>query len=155
MKGNEKIIERLNGRLSEELAAISQYMVHSSLCENWGYGKLHKAVEKRAIDEMKHAEMLINRILFLEGRPTVSVLAPISIGADVEAQIKNDWAGENGAISMYNQDIRNAADLGDHGTKQMLESILKDEEAHIDWLEVQQDQIKQMGLAGYLSQQME
>jgi bacterioferritin len=155
MKGNEKVIERLNGRLSEELAAISQYMVHSSLCENWGYEKLHKAVEKRAIDEMKHAEMLINRILFLEGRPTVSVLAAINIGADVETQLKNDWAGENGAIQLYNQDIRQAGDLGDHGTKQMLEAILKDEEVHIDWLEAQQDQIKQMGIAGYLAQQME
>jgi bacterioferritin len=154
MKGNDKVIERLNARLSEELAAVNQYMVHSSLCENWGYEKLHKAVEKRAIDEMKHAEKLINRILFLEGKPIVSSLAAITIGADIEAQLKNDWAAENGAIQVYNQDIKQAGELGDHGTKQLLEAILKDEEIHLDWLEAQQDQIKQMGLQAYLSQQM-
>jgi bacterioferritin len=154
MKGNDKIIERLNSRLSEELAAVNQYMVHASLCENWGYEKLHKAIEKRAIDEMKHAEKLINRILFLEGRPIVSTLAAISIGVDFEAQLKNDWAAENGAILSYNQDIKQAGDLGDNGTKQLLEAVLKDEEAHLDWLEAQQDQIKQMGLQSYLAQQM-
>jgi bacterioferritin len=154
MKGNEKIIEKLNARLSDELAAVNQYMVHASLCENWGYEKLHKTIEKRAIDEMKHAEKLINRIIFLEGRPIVSNLAAIAIGADIEAQLKNDWAAENGAITVYNQDIKQAGELGDNGTKQLLESILKDEEAHLDWLEVQQDQIKQMGVQAYLAQQM-
>jgi bacterioferritin len=154
MKGNDKIIERLNARLSEELAAVNQYMVHAGLCENWGYEKLHKSVEKRAIDEMKHAERLIGRIIFLEGRPTVSSLAAINIGIDVPAQFKNDLAGESGAIQAYNLDIKAAGELGDNGTKQLLESILGDEEAHLDWLEAQLDQIGQMGLQAYLAQQM-
>jgi bacterioferritin len=154
MKGNEKIIERLNARLSEELGAVNQYMVHSGMCENWGYGKLHAAIEKRAIEEMKHAEMHIGRILFLEGRPMVSSLAKITIGADVKAQFDADWAGENGAIKAYNEDIRLAVELGDNGTREMLEGILKDEERHIDWLEAQLDQIAQMGIQTYLVEQV-
>jgi bacterioferritin len=154
MKGNDKIIERLNARLSEELAAINQYIVHSELCANWGYEKLHDAIEKRAIDEMKHAEKLIARILFLEGKPTVSNLAKIVIGADVEAQHKNDWAAENGAIAAYNGDIHLAVELGDNGSRELFGSILKDEEGHIDWIEAQLDQIKQMGIQAYLSEQI-
>ncbi len=153
MKGNEKIIERLNALLADELTAISQYMVHSEMCANWGYDRLHKAIEKRAVEEMKHAEKHIGRILFLEGRPTVSNLNKINIGPDVETQLKNDWAGEQDAIRVYNEAIRLAVEVGDNGTREMLESILKDEEAHIDWLETQLDQIKQMGIQNYLTEQ--
>ncbi len=150
MKGNAKVIERLNELLIEELTAINQYMVHSEMCANWGYERLHKAVEKRAIDEMKHAEKLIGRILFLEGSPTVSELNKITIGADVEAQLKNDLGSEDMAVRAYNEGIRLAVEMGDNGGKQLLESILKDEEAHIDWLEAQLDQIKQIGIQHYL-----
>jgi bacterioferritin len=154
MKGNDKIIEKLNALLSDELAAINQYMVHSEMCANWGYERLHKAAEKRAIDEMKHAEKLIGRILFLEGRPTVSNLAKITIGAEIEAQHKYDWAAEDGAIKAYNEGIRLAVEIGDNGTRELFESTLKDEEAHIDWLEAQLEQIQQMGLQNYLGEQV-
>ncbi len=155
MKGNEKIIERLNALLADELTAISQYMVHSEMCANWGYERLHKAVEKRAIDEMKHAEKLIGRVIFLEGKPIVSNLNKINIGPEVEAQIKNDWAAEEGAVKAYNEGIRLAVEAGDNGTRELLESILEDEEAHIDWLEAQLDQIKQMGIQNYLVEQVD
>jgi bacterioferritin len=154
MKGNDKVIATLNFLLADELTAISQYMVHSEMCANWGYDRLHKAIEKRAIDEMKHAEKHIGRILFLEGTPIVSKLNPIKVGADVPAQIKNDWNAENGAIKAYNKGIRQAVELGDNGTREHLESILKDEEVHIDWIEAQLDQIKQMGLESYLVEQI-
>jgi bacterioferritin len=154
MKGNAKILDKLNDLLADELTAINQYMVHSEMCDNWGYEKLHKADEKRAIDEMKHAEKLIARILFLEGRPIVSQLKKINIGADVEAQHKNDWASENEAILSYNAGIALAVEVGDNGTRELLQSILKDEENHIDWLEAQQDQIKQMGIQNYLVEQV-
>jgi len=155
MKGNKKIIDKLNDLLADELTAINQYMVHSEMCDNWGYEKLHKADEKRAIDEMKHAERLVARILFLEGTPVVSKLKQISIGAAVEAQHKNDWNAENGAIKSYNDGIKLAVQLADNGTRELLESILKDEEDHIDWLEAQQDQIRQMGIQNYLIEQMD
>jgi bacterioferritin len=154
MKGNDKIIETLNALLADELTAISQYMVHSEMCANWGYERLHKAIEKRAIDEMRHAEKLIGRIIFLEGRPTVSNLNKISIGADVEAQIKNDWNAEAGAVKAYNDGIALAVQVGDNGTRELLESTLKDEEDHIDWLETQLDQIQQMGIQNYLVEQV-
>jgi len=154
MKGNEKIIEKLNFLLADELTAINQYMVHSEMCANWGYEHLHEAAEKRAIAEMKHAEKLIGRIIFLEGRPVVSTLNKINIGADVEAQHKNDWAAEDGAVKAYNDGIRLAVEVGDNGTRELLESILKDEEEHIDWLEAQLDQIKQMSIQNYLVEQV-
>jgi len=154
MKGNNKIIETLNNLLSDELTAINQYIVHSEMCANWGYEKLHEADEKRAIDEMKHAEKLIGRILFLEGIPIVSQLKKITIGADVEAQHKNDWAAEEGAVKAYNAGIALAVEVGDNGTRELLDSILKDEEVHIDWLEAQLDQIKQMGIQNYLVEQI-
>jgi bacterioferritin len=153
MKGNDKVIERLNARLADELAAVNQYIVHSEMCANWGYEKLHKAIEKRAIEEMKHAEALIARILFLEGRPIVSQLAKIDIGPDVEAQHQKDWAAEDGAVKAYNADIQLATQVGDNGSRDLFESNLKDEEAHIDWIEAQLDQIKQMGIQNYLVEQ--
>ena len=154
MKGNEKIIDTLNARLSEELTAINQYMVHSEMCDNWGYARLHKMIEKRAIDEMKHAEKLIARILFLDGRPIVSKLNKVTIGAEVEKMHKNDTAAEADAIKNYNDSIRLAVEVGDNGTRELLESILRDEEAHIDELEAQLDQIKQMGIQNYLVEQL-
>lgn len=154
MQGNEKVIERLNARLADELTAVNQYMVHAEMCENWGYKRLHEAIQKRAIDEMKHAEKLISRILFLEGSPTVSRLNKITIGADVEKMHKNDWKAEETAIKDYNADIRLAVEVGDNGTRELFESILTDEEEHIDWLEAQLDQIRQMGIQNYLVEQV-
>jgi len=154
MKGNERLMVELNARLSEELAAINQYMVHSEMCDNWGYTKLHQAIEKRAIDEMKHAEKLIGRLLFLEGLPIVSHLAGIHIGADVAAQLQNDLQGEYDADRAYNETIRLAVEVGDNGSRELLESILADEEVHIDWLEAQLDQIEQIGLQHYLVEQI-
>jgi len=155
MKGNDKIIEMLNQRLSEELTAINQYMVHAEMDENWGYGVLQDVVEKRAITEMKHAEKLIARILFLEGRPIVSNLLKITIGSDVKAQLSNDHELELDADKKYNEGIKLANELGDNGTKELLDSILLDEEGHIDWLEAQMDQIDQMGIQNYLTEQID
>jgi len=155
MKGNPKIIERLNALLADELTATNQYIVHSEMCANWRFDKLHNLVEKRAIDEMKHAEKLIARILFLEGIPVVSNLNKIRIGAEVPAQLENDLSAELGAIQAYNDGIRQAVEMGDNGTRELLQSILVDEEEHLDWLEAQLDQIKQMGIQNYLVEQID
>lgn len=154
MKGHEKIIAMLNDQLADELTAINQYMVHSEMCANWMYEKLHEAVEERAITEMKHAEKLIGRILFLNGAPVVSKLNKVYIGADVTTQLKNDLQSELGAVETYNTGIRLAVELGDNGTRELLESILKDEESHVDWLEAQLDQIEQIGIQNYLGEQV-
>jgi bacterioferritin len=154
MKGNEKVIATLNFLLADELTAVSQYMVHSEMCANWMYAELAEKIEKRAIEEMKHAEKHIGRILFLEGTPIVSNLNKMSIGPDVESMLKNDEQAEAGAIKAYNDAIKQAAELGDNGTREMLEDILGDEEAHIDWIEAQLDQIKQMGIQNYLVEQL-
>lgn len=153
MKGDEKVLTILNQLLSDELTAINQYMVHAEMCGNWAYKRLDEAIQARAIAEMKHAEKLIARILFLEGVPVVSNLGPIHIGADVAAQLKNDWDAEHEAVQAYNADIRSALECGDNGTRDLLESNLVQEEAHIDWLEAQIDQISQMGLENYLTNQ--
>ncbi len=155
MKGNEKVIETLNALLADELTAINQYMVHSEMGANWGYARLHQAIEKRAVEEMRHAEKLIERVLFLEGEPTVTRLNEISIGSEVETQHKNDLSAEEGAVKAYNEGIRLATEVGDNGTRELLESILKDEEDHLDWLEAQLDQIKQMGIQNYLVEQID
>jgi bacterioferritin len=150
MKGNEKIITTLNQLLADELTAINQYMVHSEMCDNWGYQRLHKSIEKNAIDEMKHAEKLIARILFLEGAPTVSKLNPIHIAKDVPGINANDLKAETEAINAYNNAIRQASEIGDSGTRELLKHILIDEERHLDWQEAQRDQIEQMGVGTYL-----
>ena len=155
MKGNEKILETLNMLLADELTAINQYMVQSEMCADWGYEKLHEAIEKRAIDEMKHAEKLIGRIIFLEGKPIVSNLNKINIGQTVDAQHKNDHEAEETAIKAYNDAIKLAVEVGDNGTRDLFEEILEDEEEHIDWIESQLDQIEQMGLQVYLGEQLE
>jgi bacterioferritin len=154
MKGNDQIIAALNNLLSDELTAISQYMVHSEMCDNWGLEKLHKVVEGRAITEMKHAEKLIARIIFLEGIPIVSKLKKITIGADFEAQLKNDLAAEYGAVKGYNDAVRLAYELNDNGSRELFDSILTDEEDHVDWIEAQLDQVKMMGLQSYLVEQV-
>jgi bacterioferritin len=153
MKGNDQLIQALNGLLADELTAINQYMVHSEMCANWGYARLHEKIEKRAIQEMKHAEGLIERILFLEGSPTVSRLNAINIGPDVPKQLQSDLAAEVRAIAAYNDGIRLAAEVGDGATRELLEHILQEEDEHVDWLEAQRDQIAQMGLQVYLSTQ--
>lgn len=153
MKGNEKLIDVLNAALADELTAINQYMVHSEMCNNWGYDRLHKAIEGRAIQEMKHAEKLIARILFLEGTPKVDQLNKIRIGPDVAKQLASDLKAEQGAIQMYNDAIHLADKVGDGATRTLLEGILHDEDDHLDWLEEQLDQVKQMGIELYLSVQ--
>jgi bacterioferritin len=154
MKGNQKVIDVLNFLLADELTAISQYMVHAEMCANWRYEKLAEAIEKRAIGEMKHAEKHIGRILFLEGRPIVSNLNKINIGADVQAILANDHAAELGAIREYNKAIKLCTEEADNGTREILEDILEDEEEHIDWIEAQQDQISQMSIQNYLVEQL-
>jgi len=155
MKGNKKIIESLNARLAEELTSINQYFVHAEMCENWGYDRLHCMIRKRSIDEMKHAEKLIARILFLEGKPIVSELNKIHIGTEVAKFHENDQKAEEVAILGYNESIKLVVELGDNGTRELFESILKEEEAHIDLIEAQLDQIKQMGVQNYLVEQID
>jgi bacterioferritin len=154
VKGNEKVIDKLNQMLSDELTAISQYMVHAEMCDDWGYKVLADKIEKRAIEEMKHAEKHIGRILFLEGKPIVSQLGKITIGSDVLTQLNNDHVSEETTIKAYNESIKLAADLGDNGTSDFFKEILKEEEAHIDWIEAQLDQISQMGIQNYLVEQI-
>jgi bacterioferritin len=154
MKGSNKVIQILNDRLAEELTAISQYMVHSEMCANWGFQKLHEAIEKQAIDEMKHAESLIGRILFLEGSPTVSKLHKMKIGKNVEEIVAVDEDAELDAVKAYNASIAAAADAGDNATADMLTRILQDEERHVEWGETQRGLIKQLGLQNYLAGQV-
>jgi len=154
MKGDAKLIATLNSLLADELTAVNQYMVHSEMCDNWGYDKLHKLFEKRAITEMKHAEMLIGRILFLEGTPIVSDLKKIMIGAEVPKMLTNDHGAEAMAIKSYNAGIKLAGDVKDYATREILEKILNDEDAHIDEIEELQDQVAQMTLPVFLSIQV-
>jgi len=154
MKGNQKLIDALNYLLSDELTATNQYIVHSEMNANWGYDKLHSRIEKRAIDEMKHAEKLIARILFLEGIPVVSKLGSIKIGSDATKQLESDHHAEEGAIKAYNEAIKLAGDLNDFATREILESILNDEDRHIDEIEELQDQISHMTLPLFLTTQL-
>ncbi|MGA3373796.1 MAG: bacterioferritin [Terracidiphilus sp.] len=152
MKGNPKVIEQLNHALREELTAINQYFVHAEMCESWGYERLSKRIKKQSIDEMKHAEALIERILFLDGAPTMEPLA-LSIGKGVKAMIESDLKAELGAIALYNEAARLAADQADNGTRDLFIRLLKDEEGHADWLETQLHQIAELGYERYLAKQ--
>lgn len=154
MKGNSELIASLNSLLADELSAVNQYIVHSEMSANWGYDKLHNHFEKRAIDEMKHAEKLIARILFLEGIPIVSKLKDIHIGSDVPKQLASDHQAEAGAIAAYNDAIKLAGDVKDFATREVLEDILNDEDRHIDDIEALQDQVQQMTLPVFLSTQL-
>lgn len=154
MKGNEKLVSVLNSLLADELTAINQYMVHSEMCDDWGYEKLHAHFEKRAIDEMKHAEKLIGRILFLEGTPIVSSLNKINIGSDVSKQLDNDHSAEIDAIAAYNNAIILAGEVKDYATRDLLQQILNDEDAHMDSIEGLQSQIDQMTLQVFLTTQV-
>jgi bacterioferritin len=154
MKGQDQIIDNLNSLLRDELTAINQYFLHAEMCGNWGYEKLHKYVEKRAVEEMKHAGKLIERILFLEGMPVVSELNMINIGTSVQEQIRKDLDSEEHCIIDYNASIRLATELSDGGTKELLDSIIVDEEKHADWLEAQLTLIEQIGIQNYLAAQI-
>ncbi|MBI4873433.1 MAG: bacterioferritin [Acidobacteria bacterium] len=154
MRGNQKVIDELNQALKAELTAICQYMIHAEMCANWGYNKLGAFIKKQAIDEMRHAEGLIERILFLDGTPHLDVLPAPQIGATVKAQIENDLAAELGAVRMYNQSARLSAEAGDNGTYALFEKMVTDEEQHADFLEAQLGMIAEIGVENYLSQQI-
>ena len=151
MKGDEKVIAILSDALAEELTAVNQYFLHAEMCENWGYGKLGDYIKKNAIGEMKHAETLIERILFLEGHPDMARYMPIKIGRKIPEMIQNDLRLELGAVKMYNDGIKTARAAGDDGSADLLSKLLLDEEEHVDWLENQLEQIEQMGLENFLT----
>jgi bacterioferritin len=155
MKGNEKLLKVLNSLLADELTVVNQYMVQSEMCANWGYGKLHKAIRKQAMDEMHHAEWLIERIIFFDGAPTVSKLNTIKIGKTVSEMISNDDKTELDVVRAYNDAIKLAREVDDQGTIDLLTKILKMEEGHVDWAEIQRAQIEQMGMENYLVNQTE
>jgi bacterioferritin len=154
MKGKPEVIEQLSEMLKEELAAINQYILHAEMCENWGYKKLSKATKMESIGEMKHAEKIIERILFLEGMPKMDVLGKIKIGSDVRKQLQNDLALEKEAVVNYNHAIDVCRKTGDNATADFLKEILKDEESHVDALETQLGLIEQLGYENYLAQQL-
>jgi bacterioferritin len=154
MKGNPKVLAKLQEALKEELTAINQYFLHAEMCENWGYDKLGSYIKKQSIDEMKHAEELIERILFLDGTPNLTELMHLNIGQNVKAQLENDLKLEVGAVAMYNEAVKVSRDEGDNASRELFERLLRDEEEHVDWLEAQVHQIKEMGYERYLSQQI-
>src|SRR4051812_6327145 len=152
MKGNPAVIAALNEALQEELLAINQYFLHAEMCENWKYDKLGNFIKKESIDEMKHAEALIERILFLDATPTLTGPTKLSIGRNVREQLKSDLDLEVNAVAMYNRAIRTAQEANDNASRELFERILKDEEQHVDWLEAQIHQIEEIGYERYLSQ---
>jgi bacterioferritin len=154
MKGKAEVLEVLQEMLKEELGAINQYILHAEMCENWGFKRLGDHTKKESIDEMKHAEKLIERILFLEGMPSLSELPKLNVGKDVKQQFEHDLALEKSAVAAYNQAIATCRKAADNATADLLQSILEDEEGHVDFLETQLDLIKQVGLENYLSRQM-
>jgi bacterioferritin len=154
MKGKPKVVHALNEALAEELTAISQYFIHAEMCENWHYGKLGDYIRKQSIDEMKHAESLIERILFLDGVPKMNVPMRLNIGQTVKEQLEGDLKLEVNAVAMYNRFVATSRDEGDNASRELFERLLKDEEAHVDWLEAQLHQIKEIGYEQYLSNQV-
>ena len=154
MQGSPKVIAELNAALKEELTAISQYFLHAEMCENWKYDKLGSFIKKQSIDEMKHAEALIERILFLDGAPNLTELLHLTVGANVKEQIESDLKLEINAVAMYNKSIQISRDEGDNASRELFERLLKDEESHVDWLEAQIHQIQEIGYERYLSQQI-
>ncbi len=154
MKGNAKVLAALNHALKEELTAINQYFLHAEMCENWHYEKLGSFIKKQSIDEMKHAEALIERILFLDGSPTLTEAMKLNIGQTVKEQIEGDLKLEVDAVAMYNKSIKLAREEGDNVSAELFQRLLSDEEKHADWLEAQLHLIKEIGYERYLSQQM-
>lgn len=154
MKGNPKVIQFLQDVLTAELTAINQYFLHAEMMENWGYERLGKITKKESIEEMVHAEKLLHRMLYLDGSPNMSALFPLRIGQTVKEQIENDLALELEALTRLNNAIKTSVEVGDNGSRELFESILKDEEHHVDYLEAQLHMIKEMGYDNYLAQNM-
>lgn len=154
MKGNKKVIDVLNQVLRKELTGINQYFVHAKMCENWGYDRLHKHIRKESIEEMQHADRIIERILFLEGTPNISSYDKITVGADVKQQLDNDLALEAAALVVLHDGIKTCVEAADDASRELLEHILVDEEEHVDWIESQLHQIKEVGYQIYLAQQI-
>jgi bacterioferritin len=154
MKGSDNIIKILNQLLCGELSSINQYFLHSKMCKNWGYNKLAAHIHAESIDEMKHAAAITERILYLEGVPNFQKLEKIDIGTTVKEQLKSDLNFEQTAITRLQSAIEACYDEKDHGTRELLEKILTDEENHFDWIETQLDLIKSIGYERYLSQQL-
>ena len=154
MKGDPKVIAVLNQVLKAELTAINQYFLHAEMCENWGYEKLAKHTRKESIEEMQHAEKLMEHILYLDGTPNMTDYFKINIGQNVKAQIQNDLQVEYDAVKRLNDGIETCVKAGDNGSREILEGILRDEEEHVDWLEAQLHSISEMGIENYLAQQL-
>ena len=154
MQGNDKVIEQLNSALSAELTAIVQYMTQSEMCQNWGYPRPGERTKLRAIEEMKHAEGLIERIIFLDSTPTVDVGLKPQLGRNVHEQMEINLKDEQDAVGQYNQAVRVCVESKDDGSRALFERMILDEERHVDYLEAQLHSIKEMGIANYLSQQL-
>jgi bacterioferritin len=154
LKGNTKVIAALNQALKEELMAINQYFLHAEMCENWKYLKLAAHIKKESIDEMKHAEALIERILFLDGSPSLTEPMQLTVGGNVKAQLEADLKLELEAVAMYNRFVALAREESDNGSSELFEKLLKDEEGHVDWLEAQMHQISEIGYERYLTEQL-
>jgi bacterioferritin len=154
MKGNKKIIELLNDVLTSELTSVNQYFLHAKMCRNWGYLRLAEIIRKESIDEMKHADELIERILYLEGLPNLQRLSKVSVGETLPEQLRLDRDTEVEAIARLNKDIALCVELGDNGSRELLERILTGEEEHLDWLETQLALIATLGDVQYLAQQL-
>jgi len=154
VQGNPEIIELLNDVITAELTAINQYFVHAKMCDNWGYKRLAEHVRAESIDEMRHAEALVERVLYFDGFPNLQRLNPLRVGESVEEQFRNDLDLEYVAVERLNNGIAAAVAAGDNGTRHLLEEILVSEEEHIDWLETQLTAIEQVGLQQYLAEQL-
>lgn len=154
MQGKSKVVAVLNEGLKEELTAINEYFLHSEMCENWHYAQLGEYFKKRSISEMKHAEALIERILFLDGAPTLTEPMQIAVGRNVKEQIETDLKLEIAAVGLYNAAVQTCREEGDNASAELFERLLKDEEEHADWLEAQQHLMNEIGYERYLSQQI-
>jgi bacterioferritin len=154
MRGNDKVMAYLNEALKAELTAINQYFLHAEMCDNWGYKKLGDHAKKESIDEMKHAEILIERLLLLEGTPVMHELFPLKIGQNVKSQLENDLALELTAVARLNNAIKATSEVGDNGSRELFKRILLEEEGHVDWLEAQLHAIQEIGIENYLTQQI-
>ncbi len=154
MRGDENVIKELNAALSAELTAIVQYMTQSQMCNNWGYTQLGERTKARAIEEMKHAEGLIERIIFLDGTPSVAVGLKPRLGDNVQQQMEITLEDEHDAVRQYNQAVRVCSEANDDGSRTLFKGMIKEEESHVDYLEAQIHSIKEMGIANYLAQQL-